>query len=232
MAFWCADRLGNLFLNDPKRRFSHVRLQLAPRVGYQLARQFVAQGVVRHLAVIPVLEELQIPHFLKCCEAVEIETPSTCATSQTHNSSVLRRAYRIFSRARSANAPNRVSASSNTLSCGIWRRSLRTKPSLKHGIRQVSSRRIALTFANGSRVAVCGKPEGVSYTVGEWTLNASLTTSSSYRRYSMRRALDRSAQATSRLQIEGTTRRMRIARGFGSGSIMASAAELSLRYSA
>jgi len=40
----------------------------------------------------------------------------------------------------------------------------------------------------------------------EWTLNASLTTSSSYRKCSKRRTLDQSAQATSLLQIEGTTR--------------------------
>jgi len=41
----------------------------------------------------------------------------------------------------------------------------------------------------------------------EWTLNALLTTSSSYRKCSKRRILDHSAQATSLLQIEGTTRR-------------------------
>jgi len=41
----------------------------------------------------------------------------------------------------------------------------------------------------------------------EWTLNALLTTSSSYRKCSKRRTLDHSAQATSLLQIEGTTRR-------------------------
>jgi hypothetical protein len=41
----------------------------------------------------------------------------------------------------------------------------------------------------------------------EWTLNALLTTSSSYRKCSRRRTLDRSAQATSLPQIEGTTRR-------------------------
>jgi hypothetical protein len=39
-----------------------------------------------------------------------------------------------------------------------------------------------------------------------WTLNASLTTLSSYRKCSKRRTLDHSAQATSRPQIEGTTR--------------------------
>ncbi len=41
----------------------------------------------------------------------------------------------------------------------------------------------------------------------EWTLNALLTTSSSYRKCSKRRTFDHSAQATSLLQIEGTTRR-------------------------
>jgi Rhodanese-like domain len=64
-----------------------------------------------------------------------------------------------------------------------------------------------------------------------WTLNALLTTSSSYRRCSKRRTLDQSAQATSRLQIEGTTICSRSVRGFGCGSGMASVAELSLRYS-
>jgi hypothetical protein len=65
----------------------------------------------------------------------------------------------------------------------------------------------------------------------EWTLNASLTTSSSYRKCSKRRTLDHSAQATSLPPIEGTTKCLRIVRGFGSGSTMASVAELSLRYS-
>ena len=41
----------------------------------------------------------------------------------------------------------------------------------------------------------------------EWTLNALLTTSSSYRKCSKRQTLDHSAQAISLLQIEGTTRR-------------------------
>jgi len=58
----------------------------------------------------------------------------------------------------------------------------------------------------------------------EWTLNASLTTSSSYRKCSKRRTLDHSAPATSRLQIEGTMRRSRPARGFDCGSGMASVA--------
>ena len=67
------------------------------------------------------------------------------------------------------------------------------------------------------------------YTVRAWTLSASLTTSSSYRKCSKRRTLDHSAQATSLLQIEGTTRCSRIALGFGCGSISASAADLNLR---
>ena len=60
----------------------------------------------------------------------------------------------------------------------------------------------------------------------EWTLNASLTTSSSYRKCSKRRTLDHSAQATSLLLIEGTTECSLIARGSGSGSAMVSAADL------
>src|SRR5580704_10920454 len=62
----------------------------------------------------------------------------------------------------------------------------------------------------------------------EWTLNALLTTSSSYRKCSKRRTLDHSAQATSLLRIEGTTKCSRIARGFGSGSISGFAADLKL----
>jgi hypothetical protein len=45
------------------------------------------------------------------------------------------------------------------------------------------------------------------------------------------RILDHSAQATSRLRIEGTTRCSRIAHGFDCGSILASAAALSRQYS-
>ena len=52
----------------------------------------------------------------------------------------------------------------------------------------------------------------------EWTLNASLRTSSSYRKCSKRRTLDHSAQAISRLQIEGTMKRWRIALGLNSGT--------------
>jgi hypothetical protein len=59
----------------------------------------------------------------------------------------------------------------------------------------------------------------------EWTLNALLTTSSSYRKCSKRRTLDHSAQATSLLRIEGTTKCSHIARGFSFGSAMASVAE-------
>jgi hypothetical protein len=59
----------------------------------------------------------------------------------------------------------------------------------------------------------------------EWTLNALLTTSSSYRKCSKRRTLDHSAQATSLLQIEGTTMRSRTARGLGFGSDMAFVAD-------
>jgi hypothetical protein len=47
---------------------------------------------------------------------------------------------------------------------------------------------------------------------------------SSYRKCSKRRILDHSAQATSLLQIEGTTKRSRIARGFSFGIGTASAA--------
>jgi hypothetical protein len=64
----------------------------------------------------------------------------------------------------------------------------------------------------------------------EWTLNASLTTSSSYRKCSKRRILDHSAQATSLLPIEGTTNGRPAARGFGSGRILASVAEPSRPY--
>jgi hypothetical protein len=69
----------------------------------------------------------------------------------------------------------------------------------------------------------------VRYTVRAWTLNTSLTTSSSYRKCSKRRILDHSARATSRLQIEDTTRCSRTALGLSCGSIMVSAADLNLR---
>jgi hypothetical protein len=59
----------------------------------------------------------------------------------------------------------------------------------------------------------------------KWTLNALLMTSSSCRKCSKRRTFDHSAQATSLLPIEGTTRCSRIARGFGSGSDMAFVAD-------
>jgi hypothetical protein len=60
----------------------------------------------------------------------------------------------------------------------------------------------------------------------EWTLNASLTRLSSYRKCSRRRILGHSAQATSLLPIEGMTKCSRIARGFGSGNSMGFAAEV------
>src|SRR5580704_4097657 len=60
----------------------------------------------------------------------------------------------------------------------------------------------------------------------EWTLNASLTRFSSYRKCSKRRILGHSAQATSRLRIGGTTKCSGIARGFGCGSISGFAAEV------
>jgi len=63
----------------------------------------------------------------------------------------------------------------------------------------------------------------------EWTLNASLTRLSSYRKCSKRRILGHSAQATSLLQIEGTTKRSHIARGFAFGIGMASVAVADLR---
>jgi len=57
-----------------------------------------------------------------------------------------------------------------------------------------------------------------------WTLNASLTRLSSYRKCSKRRILDHSAQATSRLRIGGTTICSRTVRGFDFGSVMEFAA--------
>src|SRR5580658_10457578 len=60
-----------------------------------------------------------------------------------------------------------------------------------------------------------------------WTLNASLTRLSSYRKCSKRRILGPSAQATSLLPIEGTMKCSRTARGSEFGNGMASAAEAS-----
>jgi hypothetical protein len=60
----------------------------------------------------------------------------------------------------------------------------------------------------------------------EWTLNASLMRLSSYRKCSKRRILGHSAQATSLLPIEGTTKCSRIARGFAFGSVMGFAVEV------
>ena len=58
----------------------------------------------------------------------------------------------------------------------------------------------------------------------EWTWNASLTRSSSYRKCSKRRILGHSAQATSLRRIEDTTKCSRIARGSEFGSNMGFAA--------
>jgi hypothetical protein len=60
----------------------------------------------------------------------------------------------------------------------------------------------------------------------EWTLNASLTRFSSYRKCSKPRISGHSAQATSLPPIEGTTKCSRIARGFGCGSSSEFAAEV------
>jgi hypothetical protein len=59
-----------------------------------------------------------------------------------------------------------------------------------------------------------------------WTLNASLTRSSSYWKCSKRRILGHSAQATSLRRIEGTTRCSLIALGSAFGSTSAFAAEV------
>lgn len=64
-----------------------------------------------------------------------------------------------------------------------------------------------------------------------WTLNASLTRLSSYRRCSKRRILGHSAQATSLLPIEGMTKCSHTAHGLGFGSILASVADLILPFS-
>ena len=60
----------------------------------------------------------------------------------------------------------------------------------------------------------------------EWTLNASSTTLSSYRKCSKRPISGRSAQATFQLRIDGTTKCSRIVRGFGFGGISGFAADL------
>jgi hypothetical protein len=59
----------------------------------------------------------------------------------------------------------------------------------------------------------------------EWTLNASLTRFSSYRRCSKHRILGHSAQVTFWLRIGGTMKSKPAVRGFGCGSAMASVAE-------
>jgi hypothetical protein len=61
-----------------------------------------------------------------------------------------------------------------------------------------------------------------------WTLNASLTRLSSSRKCSKRRILGHSARATFRPPIENMTRCLPIALGSGCGSILASAADMSL----
>src|ERR1700730_1992890 len=61
-----------------------------------------------------------------------------------------------------------------------------------------------------------------------WTLNASSTRLSSYRKCSKRLILGHSAQATSLLPIEGMTKCLRTAHGFDSGSDTGSVADLSL----
>jgi hypothetical protein len=60
----------------------------------------------------------------------------------------------------------------------------------------------------------------------EWTLSASLTRFSSFRKCSKRRILGHSAQATSLLPIEGTTKCSLIVLGFGCGNDMDFAAEV------
>jgi hypothetical protein len=63
----------------------------------------------------------------------------------------------------------------------------------------------------------------------EWTLNALLTTSSSYRKCLKLRTLDHSPQATSLLPIEGTMRSWRKDLGSGCGSILVCVADPNLR---
>jgi hypothetical protein len=64
---------------------------------------------------------------------------------------------------------------------------------------------------------------------GGWTLNASLTRSSRYRKCSKLRIFGHSAQATSRLRIDGMTKCSRMARGFGCGNDTVSVADLRLQ---
>jgi hypothetical protein len=65
----------------------------------------------------------------------------------------------------------------------------------------------------------------------EWTLNALLTTSSSYGKCSKRRTLGHLAQAISLLQIEGTMKTSRIALGFNFGNGMGFVADTNPQYS-
>lgn len=74
-----------------------------------------------------------------------------------------------------------------------------------------------------------GAAQLVSYTIGEWTLNALLTKSSSLRKCSKRRISGHSAQAISRLRIEGMMNCWPAARGSSCGRILVSAAGLSLQ---
>src|SRR5579864_765109 len=64
-----------------------------------------------------------------------------------------------------------------------------------------------------------------------WTLSASLTRSSSFRKCSKRRILGHSAQATSLPRIEGMTKCSRTALGFEFGSGTEFVADLTLPYS-
>jgi hypothetical protein len=69
----------------------------------------------------------------------------------------------------------------------------------------------------------------VAMTAGAWTLNASLATFTSYRKCSKRRISGHSAQATSRLRINGMTKSSRTARGSVFGSSSGFAAEVNAK---
>jgi hypothetical protein len=58
-----ANNLTKLLLNHAKRRIGHSGPHFLQRIGHKLRRQFVAERVVRHLPVIPVFEELQVPQL-------------------------------------------------------------------------------------------------------------------------------------------------------------------------
>ena len=97
-------------------------------------------------------------------------------------------------------------------------------------------KRAAVGNDGTARLPFAGAVPGIRLTVAvlmldietEWTLNASLTTSSSCRKCSKRRTFDRSAQVTSPPPIEDMTRCSPIALGSGCGGILASAADPSL----